>query len=266
MLDCREDWFRYLYRDPMRTFVKSPTFRTILASHIRKVQRSDISTWPPLALLGTYRVALKRLKDSSSWLDPKVRVLHSFGRGLSSLVGKVLFWRSQYTKMREEVLRRWRSYMTDMGITGPILVLLHRLSRQDIEFRRSKVGLLPQALPDQDVVTTQKLTGLALPSPNLSHYRLDGYVLPAQPFLDPTFLETFFTLLPWQSVSNLDDIPMRLSLPFARIFKGRDGQVIRLLSLRNLPQNNSRWDDDAKLLFSRFLDQVLHQVGSLQAP
>ena len=148
--------------------------------------------------------------------------------------------------------------MTDMGITGQILALLHHFPRFG-----ENIDMLVKALPDQDVVATQKLTGLALPVPYLGTDKLDVPAIPVQPFLEPTFLETFFTLLPWQSVPYLDDTLDDLSLAFVGLLQGRDGHVIRLLSLRNLPQNNPRWGDDAKLVFSRFLGQVLDDVGSL---
>jgi len=68
MLDCREKWFEALYLAPFQTFVENPTFRSNLASHIRKMRRSDITQWPPLALLATYPVAIQLLRERSSWL------------------------------------------------------------------------------------------------------------------------------------------------------------------------------------------------------
>jgi len=72
MLDCCREWFDELYRDPIRTFVKDQTFRTTLAIHVRKVKRSDITTWPPLALTRTYFLVVRLSKNGSSWRDPKV--------------------------------------------------------------------------------------------------------------------------------------------------------------------------------------------------
>ena len=262
MLDCFQKWFYPLYADPIRTFVKNPTFRITLASHIRNMRGSDLTKWPPLALLDTYPAALDSLKDSSTWLDPKVSVLYSFARGLSSAVDKVLFWRSLLKKMHKEVVRRWRSYMNDMGITGPIIILLCLVYNPRDDVLKS-VDMLLKALPDQDVVATHKLTGLGT-----CHFRFPSYDVGvhAQLFLDPTLLETLFTVLPWQSAPNLDDILEHLPLAFSYIFMGRDGDVIRFLSLRNLPQNNPRWDDDAKRLFSRVLDRFLDEVRTLQTP
>jgi len=78
MLDCRGEWFEDFYANPIGSFSGNPTFRTAVASHIREVRETDIATWPPLALLGMYRVALGALKEHSSWLELKVSGFHFY--------------------------------------------------------------------------------------------------------------------------------------------------------------------------------------------
>jgi len=60
----------------MWTFAKDPPFRTTLAARIREVQEREITLWPPLALVGTFRLALEILLCYSSWLNLQVSVFH----------------------------------------------------------------------------------------------------------------------------------------------------------------------------------------------
>jgi len=166
------------------------------------------------------------------------------------------------------VERRWWSCVTDMGITGQMLVLIHLLSVQDSEFG-GNVATFLKALPDQNIVASQNVTGLSLPVAYLDDYQpgvAKVYSRFAEILVEPTFLESFFTLLPWNCATDLKHVPRRLFLVLGYIRTGRDAYVIRLLSLRNLPQHNPRWGDEAKQLFHGFMNQVLHEVRFLRAP
>ena len=100
---------------------------------------------------------------------------------------------------RKEELRRFRSYLTTMGITGQLLLLLQLLFERPASC--TAVHTFLRTLPDQDVLASQKHSGLALPDNNY-HFsdrdrgNLDSIL--AGTFVDPSFLETFFTTFPWQ--------------------------------------------------------------------
>jgi len=188
------------------------------------------------------------------------------GYDLSSLADKDhLFWRSLEKKIRKEELRRFRSYFTDMGITGQRLVLLHLARREDHVFGMSLDTFL-EVLPDPDIVASQKRTGLALPGAYLYDHDPDvknAYSSLAGAFLDPAFLETFFTR---QSVLDIDAITRSLSLVFNLARNGTHTHLVRLLSLRNLPQNEPRWGNDGGRAFDQFLGAILQEVGALRTP
>lgn len=184
---------------------------------------------------------------------------------LSSLVDKDhMSWRIRAKKTYKETSRRLRSYITAMGITGQLLLFLQLCLKHPDSRSNAAVQTFLKALPDQEVLAGQKHSGLAFPD----NYDLSSYVrgdvveLLAETFAEPSFLETFFTLFPWQSLSDLDDLPFDIQFTFSlHPLKGGHAYLIRLLSFRNLPQNNSRWGDKAKLAFNTFLDKVVDKVG-----
>jgi len=159
--------------------------------------------------------------------------------------------------------------MTDMGITGRILVFLHFISRHDYDFHH-QFGPFLRALPDQNVVANQNLTGLSLPFPDHGHFPdLNNYPTVAETSADLTFLETLFIHFPWSSEFDYEDTIIDLFWCHwvGNTFRYWEPHVIRLLSLRNLPQNNPRWSDGSKKAFDIYLNiLVLDEVGILQTP
>ena len=158
-----------------------------------------------------------------------------------------------------------------MGITGQILFFVQQLSKYCTAFRGSDaVDAFLKVLPDQSTLASQKHDGLALPSddPYLDHPDMEkACSVFAKPFVDPTFVETLFTLFPWNNRNKPE--PFDLCLAFSKgafFHTGREETyLLHLLSLRNLPQDNPRWSDAAKIAFNAFLDIFLHQVRTLQS-
>ena len=146
-----------------------------------------------------------------------------------------------------------------------------------------------EALPDQSLLASQKLSGMDLVNrPPLPPQRYQSTVtnrtgryisnrplfgptfseaILTELFLDATFLETFFTKFPWrlplpQSHEFTNSIFNTL-IPLVNPPASGDITICRQLSLRNLPQNNSRWSDEAKFAFSQFFDKVVETVRAL---
>ena len=174
--------------------------------------------------------------------------------------------------INKEVIRRRSSYMNDMGVTGQMILFIRLLSRRVPRFHWSdNMHTFLKALPDQEVLASQKRSGLDLFNGYLWGLDEDEvrrlYYFLTKPLLEPEFLETFFTCFPWhlplpesdQTIESILDAPLPLLLPPT----GGDVAIFRLLSLRNLPQNNPCWSDVAKSAFSRFLDLVVEKVRAL---
>jgi len=164
--------------------------------------------------------------------------------------------------------------MKQMGVTGQILVFLDLLSQQVPGFHGSEsMYAVLKGLPDQNVLASQRYFGLALPQPprrpfeecDVEDVMVDFYQL-SKPMVEPAFLETFFTLFPWhlplpcnQSIDAILTVGIPLLFPL-----GKDSLFLRLVSHRNLPDDNPCWSDGAKLAFSRFLDKATKKVGFSQ--
>ena len=165
--------------------------------------------------------------------------------------------------------RRFRSYAT-MGLTGQILVFMQLISATVEVYRSNGVLTLIKALPDRDVVATQRLSGLALPFADLieDHPGMKKDLpMFVETFADPAFLETFFIL---SSQSDLDRGfgVLDIFLVFSKVSftaRRRDEYILRLLSLRKLPQNKPSWSDGAKLLFEELLGKLFVEVRTLEA-
>ena len=184
----------------------------------------------------------------------------------SSLVDKdTLSSQSLEKKRKKEVLRRLQSYAA-MGITGQMPFFIQQLGRCCSSFHGSDaVDAFLKVLPDKNLLISQRHAGLALPSDNpyLDHPDTEKVCsVFAKHFVDPTFVETLFTLFPWNNRNRPE--PFDLYLAFSkRVFRytGREeAYLLSLLSLRNLSQNNPRWSDAAKTAFNAFLDTILDQV------
>lgn len=125
-----------------------------------------------------------------------------------------------------------------------------------------------KALPDQNFMTSQKRTGLSLPSDGLdvTHPEMARvHSMFPEPFVKPTFVETFFTLLPWDNQNRSE--PLDLLVAFYQIFSStghEEAYLLRLLSLRTLPQDNPCWSDAAKAAFDDLLHKVLDCVSTLK--
>ena len=184
-----------------------------------------------------------------------------------------LYWWSLQRKVAKEVLRRWWSYAKDMGITGQLLLFANLLSMRIPGFYGSEsMHTFLKALPDQDVLDRQKRFGLAFPfglpedSPTFigDTDTRETFFMLAKPFVDPIFLETFCILFPWHLPHPYDiDCILGAGIPFLFPSRREDAAIIRLLSLQNLPEDNPRWSGEATMAFSRFLDRVLNDVGTL---
>ena len=168
------------------------------------------------------------------------------------------------------MLRRLQSYAT-VGLTGHILFFIQGIHGCRLQPRcRAGLEACLKALPDQNFLATQNVTGLGLP---FDRFYLDHpdkrkvYSMFAEPFVDPTFVETFFTLAPWDESDRL--LSCDLYFAFCQVFDctGRRGEFfLRVLSLRNLPQLNPRWSDMAEKRFNELLGVILDRVRTLHSP
>jgi len=123
------------------------------------------------------------------------------------------------------------------------------------------------APPDQDMQASEKRSAMDLLNMSAFPKNSDivlhipavglAYELLDKPFLEPAFLETFFINFPWH-LALLRSYPTIGSISLSYFF------LFRLLSLRNLPQDNPRWSDEAKSAFSQLLDKVVEKVRALR--
>ena len=176
-------------------------------------------------------------------------------------------------RVANEVLRRWWSYVKDMGVTGQMLLFLDLLSQRVPGFYGSEsMHTFLKALPDQDALVSQKRFGMAFPfAPSDGRPAFLGdndtreiYFMLAKPFVDPIFLETFCTLFPWHLPHPYDpDSILTAGIPLLFPSKGGDAALLRVLALQDLPEDNPRWSGEATMAFSTFMDSVLDAVWTL---
>ena len=183
-------------------------------------------------------------------------------------------WRRLGNEKEKEETRRMWSYVNDMGVTGQMLLFLDLLSRRVSGLCGSEsMDAFLKALPDQNVLGRHKCSGLPLYVTSASRFGRFNmslnddqgrrvYCMLAKPLVERTFLETFFTLFPWHLTPDASiNAILAAAIPLLFPTSGEDAALVQLLSLRNIPEEDPRWSDEAKLAFSSFLDRAADKVS-----
>lgn len=169
------------------------------------------------------------------------------------------------------MLRRLRLYVTDMGLTGWMLVFLQLVNWGRAEFGGGMaIRPLLEKLPDRNVLARQQVIGLGLPFADLPSDHPDTkkvLSMFSHIFFDTTFLETFYALIPSDLSPDLDGSPCARFLQLIKILTTNE-HLLRLIRLPALnPQSGSlSGSDETNTVFTRFLDLVLLEVRTCHGP